>query len=638
MKAPNPDDMQAEGLLPVGAAFRGYRVLRRIGVGGTGEVYRARHEALGVDHAVRVVARRQVEGDAEFHARFFREIRIAARLRHPALVVVHDAGLDEVTGLYFVSMDYLPGGTVADELAKARRFSIAKALGIARTVAEGLSVLDEAGVVHRDVKPSNMLIAADGSVKLSDFGIARVSADARTVTVTGVALGTPAYMPFEQIIDTHAVDGRADIYALGVSLYEMLTGVLPDGELSTNRLLKKRVDGERIPDIRTVNSAIPDDLADLIARMTEPDVNRRERSSRELVAAFDRLIAAQRPQRRPFCTVRRVRPSLSGPMGLLLGSLLTLGAVGVAGVVLFEDELLHRVRKSPVEQPVLKTEIQPLAPRPVAGQTVIREVVREVTNEVMRTVTVTNIVTRELKVAVAPESPKRESFVPSRPSVLTNVVEGITVCGPSSRGREIREVARMIAVAADVVREAHGLPADRCVQMRVRRVVLEEGNAKSLFDSGTKTLRVGAAYGDFPTDVEKMARFCAGFMSTYREGLDDSYNALVNGYVRMRVLAELDPASGMQDLKRAAAKSPEVRILKLADGKGVLAAYFRIRREAYRTGKLSLAMTKHDFAAVLSLACGGSVFPHLRKYGLKVDEFATNVKLRGLPPAAFFGE
>jgi hypothetical protein len=81
-----------------------------------------------------------------------------------------------------------------------------------------------------------------------------------------------------------------------------------------------------------------------------------------------------------------------------------------------------------------------------------------------------------------------------------------------------------------------------------------------------------------------------------------------------------------------------VRILRLADGKGVLAAYFRIRREAYRTGKLSLAMTKHDFAAILSLACGGSIFPHLRKYGLNADEFATNVKIRGLPTAAFFGE
>ena len=625
-------------LLTVGAAFRGYRVLRRIGAGGTGEVYLARHEAMGVDHAVKVIARRQVEGNAEFNARFFREVRIAARLHHPALVAVHDAGLDEVTGLYFVAMDYLPGGAVADELVQSHRFSIAKALGIARAVAEGLSVLDEAGVVHRDVKPSNMLIAADGSVKLSDFGIARVSADLRTITVTGVALGTPAYMPFEQIVDTHAVDGRADIYALGVSLYEMLTGVLPDGDLNTNQLLKKRVDGERIPDIRTVNSAIPDDLADLIARMTEPDVNRRVRSPRELVAAFDRLIAAQRPQRRPFCTVRRVRSSLSGPMGLLLGSLLTLGLVGVTGMVLFEDEFVRRIRKTPAEQPALEAEIQPLAPRPVAERTVVREVVREVTNEITRTVTVTNFVTRESEAAVATEPPERESSAPPRPSVLTNVVEGVTVCGPSSHGREILELGRMIATAADVVREAHGLSADKRVQMRVRAVVLEEGDTKSAFDPETKTLRVGAAYGRFPIDTEKMARLCARFMSTYSEGLDDSYNALVNGYVRMRVLAELDPASGARDLKRAAAKSPEVRILKLADGKGILAAYFRIRREAYRTRKLSLAMTKHDFAAVLSLACGGSVFPHLRKYGLKVDEFATDIKIYGLSPAAFFGE
>lgn len=120
----------------------------------------------------------------------------------------------------------------------------------------------------------------------------------------------------------------------------------------------------------------------------------------------------------------------------------------------------------------------------------------------------------------------------------------------------------------------------------------------------------------------------------------DAYNALVNGYVRMLVLCELASGCGSRDLKRACAKSPELRVLRLADEQrtDVLPKYFRIRREAYRKGTLSLAMTKHDFAAVLSLACGGSVFPHLRKRGLKVDEFAANVKIRGLPPASFFGE
>ena len=631
------ENMQAEGLLPVGSAFRGYRILRRIGIGGTGEVYLARHEVMGVEHAVKVIERRQVEDDAEFNARFFREVRIAARLHHPALIAVHDAGLDEVTGLYFVSMDYLPGGTVADELAKARRFSIAKALGIARTVAGGLSVLHDAGVVHRDVKPSNMLIAADGSVKLSDFGIARVAADVRTVTVTGFALGTPAYMPFEQIVDSHAVDSRADIYALGVSLYEMLTGVLPDGDLSTNQLLKKRVDGVRIPDIRTVNSAIPDELAELIVRMTEPDVTRRVRSLQELVADFDRLIAAQRPQRHSFAAVRRIRPTLSWPGGMLAGALLTLGLLGVTGGFFFEDEIIRLFREPPAELPAPKAEIRTLSPSG-AVQPTIREIVREVTNEIVRTVTVTNFVTREVPPAVVVKSPVSESSEPSQPRVVTNAVEGVTVCGPSSHVREIRDVVRMIADAAAVVRTAHGLPAGRRVQARVRMLVLEEGKSKSEYDSSTKTLRVGVAYGNFPVDSEKMARLCAGFMATYSEGLDDSYNALVNSYVRMRALQKLSNACGARDLKRSCAKSPEMRVLQLADEPGLLASYFRIRREAYRTGKLTLAMTKHDFAAVLSLACGGSIFPHLRRYGLKVDEFATNVRIRGLPPAAFFVE
>ena len=625
-------------LLTVGAAFRGYRVLRRLGVGGTGEVYLARHEALGVDHAVKVIARRQVEGDAEFHARFFREVRIAAHLRHPALVAVHDAGLDELTGLYFVSMDYLPGGTVAEELAKLHRFSIAKALGIARRVAEGLSALGKAGVVHRDVKPSNMLIAEDGSVKLSDFGIARLSAEGvRTITETGFALGTPAYMPFEQIVDSHAVDGRADIYALGVSLYEMLTGILPDGDLSSNQLIKKRVDGVRIPDIRTVNAAIPDALADLIAKMTEPDVNRRLRSPEDLTAALDRLIAAQRPQRRSFGPVRQVRTPISGWAWMLAGALLTLAAVGLSSVFLFEDEIVRKIRGAEDRTSAPKAEVI-VPPSPSAGREIVREVVREVTNEVVRTVTVTNFVTRVLPVVAAAKPPVRKVPAAQLPVVLTNVVEGVTVCAPSSCKRELQGVVQMISDAASVVRAAHGLPANVRVQARVRTVALEEGDANSAFDAETRTLRVGAAYGKYPRDTEKMARLCVGFMATYSEGLQDAYNALMNGYVRMLALKKLDDFVGTRDLKRACAKSPELRVLQLADGKGVLAGYFRVRREAYRSGRLSLAMTKHDFAAVLSLACGGSVFPHLRKRGLKVDEFATNVKLHGLPPAAFFGD
>ena len=627
------------GLLVVGAAFRGYRILRRLGAGGRGEVYLARHEVLGVEHAVKVIARQQVEGDVEFNARFIREVRIAARLSHPALVAVHDAGLDEVTGLYFVTMDYLPGGTVADELSKSRRFSIARALGIVRTVAEGLSVLHGAGVVHRDVKTSNMLISEDGSVKLSDFGIARVRDDVRIVTATGFALGTPAYMPFEQIVDSHAVDGRADIYALGVSLYEMLTGVLPDGDLPTNQLLKKRVDGERIPDIRTVNAAIPADLAELVSKMTEPDVNRRVRSLRELTADFDRLIAAQRPKRHSFGAVRRARPQLSGPMGVLLGALLTLGLLGIAGALVFEDEVVRLIREPEKTPAVAKAEIH-LSAQPVVERTVVREVVREVTNEVVRTVTVTNFVTCERPAVVAAMLPERETPAPERPSALTNVVEGVTVHGPSSRRREIRAIAQMIARAAAVVRSAHGISANRSVQARVRVVALEEGNAASTFDSAAKTLRVGVAYGNFPINSEKMARLCAGFMSTYSEGMNDSYNALMNEYVRIKVLRELASGPGERDMKRTRAKSPEMRVLQLADGqrKRVLPEYFRIRREHYEARKLTLAMTKHDFAAVLSLACGGSVFPHLRRQGLKVDEFATNVNSRELPPAAFFGD
>lgn len=123
----------AGDLIEEGVSFRGYRILRKLGAGGVGEVYLAHHVVLSADFAVKLFSGRALEDDAELRARFYREAKIVAKVRHPSLVAVHDAGFDEPTGLYFIVMDYMPGGTVADQLARDRRFSIERALRIARS-------------------------------------------------------------------------------------------------------------------------------------------------------------------------------------------------------------------------------------------------------------------------------------------------------------------------------------------------------------------------------------------------------------------------------------------------------------------------------------------------------------------------
>jgi eukaryotic-like serine/threonine-protein kinase len=199
-----------------------YRLERELGRGGMATVHLARDAELDRPVAVKVLAG-HLSGDDDVRERFVREARMAAGLSHPNVVQVFDAGEEE--GKLFIVMEYVRGATLADELARAGKLSPAAAVDLALQACAGLEHAHEAGLVHRDVKPGNLLLREDGVLKITDFGIAR-AVEATQLTQVGSVLGTAAYLSPEQAAG-EPVTAATDIYGLGVVLYELLTGRTP---------------------------------------------------------------------------------------------------------------------------------------------------------------------------------------------------------------------------------------------------------------------------------------------------------------------------------------------------------------------------------------------------------------------------
>lgn len=202
-----------------------YELVSLIGEGGMGKVYRALDPLIGRTVAIKTLGVELADADeaAEFRRRFFREARSAGRVVHPNVVTIFDMG--ESDGVAFIAMEYVEGRTLRQMIDEHGPLVVDVACRIAIDVAAGLDAAHRQAVVHRDVKPANILVSPEGTVKLMDFGIARVPDGTRTKT--GLMMGSPSYVAPEQIIGEQPADARADIYALGVSLYEALTGVLP---------------------------------------------------------------------------------------------------------------------------------------------------------------------------------------------------------------------------------------------------------------------------------------------------------------------------------------------------------------------------------------------------------------------------
>ncbi|MGE5793807.1 MAG: serine/threonine-protein kinase [Bacteroidota bacterium] len=215
-----------------------YEIVSLVGEGGMGRVYKALDPAIGRTVAIKTLnVDLEPEQLEDFKQRFFREARTAGRLQHPNVVTIYDVG--EQDGLAYITMEFVEGRTLREILDAEAPLKVDTACRIASDVAGGLAAAHRQNVVHRDVKPSNIMVGSSGTVKLMDFGIARLQ-EPSVRTQTGVLLGSPQYMSPEQIVG-HPVDGRYDLFSLGVVLYEMLTGTVPFrgngvGELLFNML------------------------------------------------------------------------------------------------------------------------------------------------------------------------------------------------------------------------------------------------------------------------------------------------------------------------------------------------------------------------------------------------------------------
>jgi serine/threonine protein kinase len=200
-----------------------YEVVRALGAGGMGCVYLARDSVLSREVALKVLDERHAETE-EFVERFRREARAAASLSHPNIVAVYDYGEDE-RGAPYIAMEHVAGGTLKDRIKETGKLPPRVAAGVALQIASALEAAHESGIVHRDVKPENVLVTEDGNVKVADFGIAR-AAEATAVTATSTVLGSVRYLSPEQASGGE-VGPASDLYSLGVVLYEMLSGEVP---------------------------------------------------------------------------------------------------------------------------------------------------------------------------------------------------------------------------------------------------------------------------------------------------------------------------------------------------------------------------------------------------------------------------
>jgi serine/threonine-protein kinase len=264
-----------------------YRIERVLGEGGMGVVYRARHLALDEPIALKLLSS-ELAKHPEAVARFLREARACARLRSKHVVTVHDAGtLDE--GTPYVAMELLEGSDLGDLLRDRGPLPVVDAVDYVLQACEGLSAAHALGIVHRDIKPSNLwLVAEQRLIKVLDFGIAKMgSTEARedytdTLTASTTVLGSPAYMSPEQIRRASNVDARADIWALGVVLFELLTGKFPFRGTSASALLAA-ISADPPGRPRRLRPDIPARLQAVILSCLERDPDRRPRDIAELV-------------------------------------------------------------------------------------------------------------------------------------------------------------------------------------------------------------------------------------------------------------------------------------------------------------------------------------------------------------------
>ncbi len=248
-----------------------FELKKKLGKGGMGEVYLAKQVSLDRTVALKTLSRELAKKE-DFVARFLREARSMAKLDHVNVVKVY--AVDSLKGLHFVAIEYVDGRSIQDWLDKLTKFSIGDSVHIAMVSAQGMKHAHDQNMVHRDIKPDNILLTRTGIVKVADFGLAKVMDDDVSMTQSGTGLGTPLYMAPEQARSAKTVDQRSDIYALGVMLYHMLTGKLPYGGDTALELIISKETG-KYETARKVCPEVPERLDLIIDKMMAKEAKHR---------------------------------------------------------------------------------------------------------------------------------------------------------------------------------------------------------------------------------------------------------------------------------------------------------------------------------------------------------------------------
>src|SRR3954451_17836460 len=259
-----------------------YRIVRKLGAGGMADVYLAEDQELGRRLAIKILNDRQAHDD-QFVERFRREAKNAAGLSHPNIVSIYDRG--EFDGTYYIAMEYLEGRTLKELIVRNGPTPVPIAIDYARQVLSAIAFAHRNGVVHRDIKPHNIVVGRDGRLKVTDFGIARSGAS--QMTEAGSIIGTAQYLSPEQARGAH-VDQRSDIYSVGVVLYEMLTGEVPFGGDTPVEIAMKHLSA--VPPVPSdLNPKVPHDLDAIVLRALAKDPEQRYQSSEEMDADLARV-------------------------------------------------------------------------------------------------------------------------------------------------------------------------------------------------------------------------------------------------------------------------------------------------------------------------------------------------------------
>jgi predicted Ser/Thr protein kinase len=364
----------------IGTVIQGrYRITRLLGEGGMGSVYLADQLSIGRRVAIKVL-HGQYARDEEFITRFRREAQSAAALNHHRVVVIYEFGQAE-NGSLFIAMEYVAGHTLK-ELIQQGPLPLGYAVRLGLQIAEGLHAAHRAGVIHRDVKPENIMVREGGEIKLMDFGIARMQdAQAHTrLTRTGLIVGTPEYMAPEQIEGTE-VTAQTDLYAWGIVMYEMLKGETPFTSPTPAKVLVSHLQ-QKPPPLRPTRRDVPEAVERVVLQALAKDPRDRQRHMGEVITALQAAtgqveagaVPGTRVEARPETVTQRSLRKWGVGAALLLGTVVV--SATIVRFVGFDKNDLPPIMRREVEVPppvVTPRPTAPATPKPAAGTTLVEK-------------------------------------------------------------------------------------------------------------------------------------------------------------------------------------------------------------------------------------------------------------------------